>query len=105
MTIEYTIHENDNQDEPIILTFSLSNSTHAIWQEEVGLYRTVRMADTGEIEKRLYHTTIHDDHRLSFDLSYLEQYFDHLGDDEPISPLLLELLETAEAHGCNYIFV
>ena len=105
MSIEYTLHEDDDQSKPIILTVSLSNGTLAAWQDEVGLYRTVRMNDTGEIQRRSFHTTIHDDHRLSFEVDYLEHYFDNLGDDEPLSPLLTKLIQKAEEHGCNYVFV
>ena len=105
MSIEYTVYKDDDPSKPILLTLSLSNSTHAAWQDEVGLHRLVKMNDTGEIQSRLVHTTIHDTERQCFQIDWLEGYFDKLGDDEPISPLLTELLDTAEEHGCTLIFV
>ena len=105
MSIDYALFKDDDPQTTPLLAVSLSNGTHAIWQDEVGLFRTVQMKDTGETQQRLFHTTIHDTERMAFCLSWLEQYFDQLGDDDPISPLLTEILETAEENGCALVYV
>jgi len=106
MSFEYTLYENDDPAASVLLTLSLSNTSHYIWQEEAGLSMSrVNRDNPSDVIVTAIHTTIHDKNRLAFDVSYLERYFDKLGDDMPISPLLTELLEIAESNGCNFIFV
>lgn len=106
MSFEYTIFEDDDPTKEVIYTTSLSNTTHADWQELVGLDLLRTNSETGEVRSFTFHTMTNDPERLSFDAVYwLNEYFEKLGDEEPHSPLLQELYDHVMNSDSDAIFV
>lgn len=106
MSIEYTIFEDDDLNGKVVFSVSLSNTTHAAWQEEVGLHRQMKNLETGEAETWLVNTTIHDNERQCFEVGWVQDYQDKcIKEGREPNPLLVELLEYAYDHDCTLVYV
>lgn len=102
MTIEYTLYTDDDASKEVIFSTSIGNTDHANWQAAVGLYRSTARLSNG-MERRAYHTTIHDTERLSFEVDYLDTFFTHHAEKD--YPALSEIYAKAIEVGCEYVFV
>lgn len=106
MSIEYTIFKDDDPTKEVIFTTSLSNTSHADWQEFVGLSMQRRNAETGEVADYTVETTIWDSERICFDgMEWLDEYFEKLGAAEPHSELLVKLYDELTASDSQFIYV
>jgi len=76
MSHEYFYTRDNTATGEKTATVDLSNSSHEYWQENAGLHRLVRRSDTGELERRFYHTTIHDTEPLSMFACEFEEYLE-----------------------------
>jgi hypothetical protein len=108
MSISYSIRRDDRADGDVIVSVSLSNTSHAAWQDALDVGRDMRNAETGELERGHWHTTIHDSAPLSFDADELSGFvdlLDDLGHNGNTVDILNYILVAAEEHGCQIIFV
>lgn len=60
MSHTYFVTKDNTPEGEKLEELNLSNGDHEDWMTKAGLTRTMQNRETGELEERLFHTTIHD---------------------------------------------
>ena len=108
MSISYLVYKNDDPKQELLASISLSNTSHADWQDVCLVSRQMREVDTGLVVDRPFNTTIYDDKPLAFDVNELEDYIYELEEQnhrQGTLDLLGTIVDDCRKHHLNSIFV